>query len=85
MSWPEFVLRSIGHKKKQEREEMLFREVAYQAHCSQYLFAKGKPPRKEAFWKIGTDKKQEFGEEQRQAFLEAMRKYKEQKEQKNGR
>lgn len=65
---------------------MLFREVAYQAHCSQYIFAKGKPPRKEAFWKIGETKKQQgLGEEQRQAYLEAVRKYKEQKEQKNGR
>lgn len=86
MSWAEFVLRSVGQKKKQEREEMLFREVAYQSHCAQYIFAKQKPPKKEAFWSIGETKKQQsLGEEQRQAFLDAMRKYKEQKEQKNGR
>ncbi len=79
MSWAEFVLRSDGYRKKQEREEMLFREIAYQSHCGQYMFSKKSPPRKEAWWPIGRKKSQTIGEEQRQAYLEAVKKYKEQK------
>jgi len=76
MSWAEFVLRSIGFRDKQEREEMMVREIAYQSHCIQYIFAKGKPPKKDAFWKIGNKSTSAITDNQRAAFDAAMEQYK---------
>lgn len=56
MSWAEFVLRSIGFRERQEREEMLFRAVAYQSYCNQFVWGKKRPEKIDRWWKIGNDK-----------------------------
>ena len=56
MSWAEFVLRSIAFREDREREEQLFRAVAYQSYCNQFVLGKGKPKALEAFWPIGKKK-----------------------------
>ncbi len=74
MSWAEFVLRSIGFKEKREFEMLMHREVAYQAHCMQYLFGKNNPPKKDSFWKIG-DNKKAVTKQVPEAFLKAREEY----------
>jgi len=75
MSWAEFVLRSIGFREKREFDMMMTREISYEAHCMQYAFAKGKPPRKDKFWQIGEVKPQ-TSKLVPQAFLNARAEYK---------
>lgn len=53
MSWSEFVLKSHALKREREREELLFREVAYQVFSLNYMFDKKRPPKKDKFWQIG--------------------------------
>ena len=53
MTWAEFQIRSFGLKNVRDYEAKLFREVAYQVHCAQYMLGKKKPPKKEKFWPIG--------------------------------
>lgn len=55
MSWAEFVLRSIGFKKEQERKEELTRAVAYQSYRAGFVFSKENPLPIDRFWKIGSD------------------------------
>ncbi len=79
MTWAEFELCSVAHKRKAEREEYLFREIAYQVHCLNYLFGKKRPPKKNSFWPIGKKKKRTKEEEKliRAAFIRAQEEYKE--------
>lgn len=84
MTWAEFQIRSIGLKRVWQREEKLFREVAYQAHCALYSFSKTKPPRKEKFWPIGEPKRARVTPKMRAAFLAAKEKYKREKAEKSG-
>jgi hypothetical protein len=77
MSWAEFILRSIGFRSKQERQESLFREIAYQTHSLQYMMSKKNPPSIDKFWRIGNDnKKPSLSQESKQAYLDAFEKYK---------
>ena len=77
MSWAEFVLRSIGFRDKRQREESLFRELAYQTHCLQYMMSKKNPPAIDKFWKIGENKQtKSVSEETKKAYAEAFEKYK---------
>lgn len=80
MSWAEFILRSIGFKKKLEREEKLARVIAYQSYCSQFAFSKKKPKPIDQFWKIGDSKKSKsLSEDQRLAYMKQVEEYEKQK------
>lgn len=80
MSWAEFVLRSIGFRQKQKREEILTREVAYQIYVGNHSFSKKSPKSKNAFWKIEDEKKgSTISEVSKQAYLKAMERYKKEK------
>ncbi len=79
MTWSEFELCSIAHKRKVEREQLLFREVAYQVHCLNYLFGKKQPPEKDRFWPISKKQAQRTKEEKsliKAAFIRAQEEYK---------
>ena len=73
MSWAEFVLRSIALREEREREELLFREVAYQAYTNNFIFSKKRPEAKDRFWKIGN--KKPIVKEIPEAFKRAREKY----------
>lgn len=80
MSWAEFVLRSIGFRNKQKREEILTREVAYQIYVGNHAYSTKKPRSKSQFWKIeGEKKSSSISEESKQSYLKAMERYKKEK------
>lgn len=79
LSWAEFVLRSIAFRENREFEVLMTREVAYQGYRAQYVFSKKKPLSKDNFWPIGKTSKT-ASEKQRDAFMEAFKKYKKQKD-----
>ena len=78
MTWAEFELCQIAHKRQIEREQRLFREVAYQVHCLNYLFDKKKPPSKKRFWPIDKPKAKTKEEESliKAAIIRAEEEYK---------
>lgn len=53
MTWAEFQIRAFAHQRINEREELLFREVAWSSYVGGSLMLK-KIPRKDKFWQIGT-------------------------------
>lgn len=77
MSWAEFVLRSIGFKRVRDYEASLFRILSYETHKVQYINSKKKPPSIDKYWPMG--EKKGLTEDQKKAFAEALRKYKEKK------
>lgn len=81
MSWAEFIIRSLGFKRKREFEMMMYREVAYASYVSGWM-GKSKPPSKQKFWPIG-EQKVGLTDEMKQAFLKAKEQYRKDKE-KNG-
>ena len=52
MTWAEFQIRAYAHQRINEREELLFREVAWSSYVGGSLMLK-KIPHKDKFWKIG--------------------------------
>lgn len=77
MTWSEFVIKSIAYRDKLEREETLFREVAYQSYCNRFTFSAKSPPPKDRFWPIGRRTPVKLiGDKVKNVFLEAYRNYK---------
>lgn len=76
MTWSEFVIRSLAFKDKREREEILFREVAYQGYRNNFVFSNSKPSTKEVFWPIGKPKIKKIPERIKDALLDAYREFK---------
>lgn len=78
MSWAEFVLRSIGFREQREFEMMMTREVSYELYKNGFVFAKGKPVKKDKFWPIGKKKKRvsKVSDAARQKFMKAFEAYK---------
>lgn len=76
MSWSEFVIRSLAYRDKREREEILFREVAYQGYKNNFIFSSSRPSTKEMFWPIGKPKVKKIPETVKDALLDAYRKFK---------
>jgi hypothetical protein len=78
MTWAEFELRSFAFIENRKREEMLFREVAYEVHKGHYLFGKKNPPSKERYWDIERNESQKtigLTDKQIEAFRKAQEEY----------
>ncbi len=75
MSWAEFVIRSISFWEEREYEQKLYREVAYQMYCGQFVWGKQKPKSKNEFWPIGEEPKKGVDNGMLNAFLKAHEKY----------
>lgn len=78
MTWAEYELRLFSYKRQKEREDRNFREVAFNAMWSFNVDPKSLPKTREKFWSIGSDevKKDSLTDAQREAFLKATQKYK---------
>lgn len=74
MTWAEFQLRSYAYKRKQERQELLFREVAWNALIGSHYNAKKLPKTKDRFWQIG-EKKSVTNDKMKAAILQAQKQY----------
>lgn len=80
MTWGEFQIRLHGYKRKEETDWRKVRKMAFSAMIGSHLNHK-KLPRDEAKWfPIGDESKiREATESHRQRYLDAMKKYIEQK------
>lgn len=77
MTWSEFQIRLFAYNRIQKREDFRFREVAYASLIGFHSDPKRIPKSKDAFWPIDKEaKKRGVSDEQKQAFLEAYKNYK---------
>lgn len=74
----EFNIRLFAFKRISEREDMLFREVAYYSMIGSHLNPKKLPKTKQTFWSIGIDRKsnKDIKEKMKSAMLKAVEQYK---------
>lgn len=76
MAWREFQLRLYGYKRKELNEWYKVREIAYSATIGAHLNPKKIPKTKELFMPLGGDrKKKRVSEQAKSYFLNAYKKY----------
>jgi len=76
MSWREFQLRAYAYTKSELNEWYKIREVAYSALIGSHINPKKLPKSKESFMPLGNAKaRRKVNEQQKLAFLEAYKKY----------
>lgn len=56
MSWGEFLLRINGFQREDERQQLLFRELAWASYVAPHSDPKKMKKTKQAFWPIGKKK-----------------------------
>ena len=72
MTWAEFQIKAIAFKRQKKHTHYLFREIAYEVHCTNYIFSKKKPPKKNDYWKID---ERGISRADKEAFLTEVAKY----------
>ena len=74
MTWAEFQIRSFGYKRIQEKEELLTREIAWNALVAPHSDPKKIPKTKDKFWQIG-EKKSSVTDEMKARIKKAQNEY----------
>lgn len=76
MSWREFQLRAYAYMKNEQNDWYKVREVAYASLIGSHMNPKKIPKSKEAFMPLGVGAtKKKVNDSQKLAFLEAYKKY----------
>lgn len=75
MSWREFSLRSFGYNRSELNSWRKVREVAYYSMIGSHLNPKHLPKSIDGFMPLDVKQKPKVSEAQKQAFLEAAKKY----------
>lgn len=85
MSWAEYTIRVDGYLRQQKRELRRDRRTWFTTLIAPHQDPKRLPRTEEAYMKIDGDKKRKLSDAARSKFVEALEKYKAQKEKANGR
>ena len=74
MTWAEFQIRAYAYKRISEREDIRFREVAYNALIAPHCNPKKLPKNRRSFWRIG-DKRIATSDKMKEAIKRAQEQY----------
>ena len=75
MTWAEFKIRSIAYWRMQDREDVKFREVAWNALIGSHADRKKIPKTKQRFWTIGKKQQSKSDEAMQNAIKQAQEDY----------
>jgi len=84
MTWAEFQIRAFAYRRMQEKEELLAREIAWNALIGSHYNPKKLPKDKSKFWQIGVKKVSRADEAMKQAIERARTEYFKKKKELNG-
>ena len=84
MTWAEFQIRAFAYRRMQEKEELLAREIAWNALIGSHYNPKKLPKDKNKFWQIGIKKVSRADEAMKQAIERARSEYFKKKKELNG-
>ncbi len=80
MTWAEFCIRLYAYKRLEKKEWYKVRAIAYQIYVSNWHSSKKKPLSIDKYMNLDNVKKNSITKEHKQAFIDAVKLYKKQKD-----